>query len=749
MSTQQPLLDTFDRLLAEQTPNFLRLYVNPFVAQACLCLGRYVQDTWHAGTTPAPLFQSFLANSFDEALSGAIKLARFSLAAEGRPSAGLVIDPEDRLGPLASLTIEGQGRIDFIPDLYVVRTWEPGTGDLRRFGFIVLVAPAQAAAEPALGALAVGQGPTPLLIFCVDRLALVRHRAQAAMSSGAVCNQVAHSRWDGSGEPSGRLGRAVPPPARHPMAHRSKLRPDIVVFDESFVRKDVPFGAFTARKALYDHWNKPGLWTFHSTTFQPNSVSSLHLVRCLQQDDPDFFLRLKPQLEHVAQDRAYRKSVFARQYSPSLARTTAAVGWDVPGIRAAGHYVSVQGRQVFDAVAGVACSIRGHNPPGYRHEMEKLAGPWDHRQAAARRLEQLTGLGHLVPAVSGASAVENALRLGLAAQLPKKYVLAFSGGFGGKTLLALTGTAQSSYKRGLDPLYENVLYIDPFRDSALADLEAALDRYPVGVVQLELIQAVGGVRAVPEHVVRYLQAHKRRRDYLLFVDEVQTGMYRTGPFIRSRELGIEPDLLTLGKGASDMMFPFAVTLYSERVREKLAARKADLPELLRQRCDYEWGYKTLVNVLDRAAEVGAAQKVREAGALFSELLSAGLSSCRAVRDVRVFGLLIGIELEVRRRPLRWLKKQAGSLYVMNLLRHKPWPALVGYCQYEPHVLKLTPPLSISLEEIHRLCEALTAVLRRRTYKLLPPLVGALARSSIKAKWEAYRDRRASRECLER
>ncbi len=51
------------------------------------------------------------------------------------------------------------------------------------------------------------------------------------------------------------------------------------MFDESFVNRDVPFGAFTARQALYDHWNRPGKTTFHSTTYQPNTISSLHFMQ--------------------------------------------------------------------------------------------------------------------------------------------------------------------------------------------------------------------------------------------------------------------------------------------------------------------------------------------------------------------------------------------------------------------------------------------------------------------------------------
>jgi acetylornithine/succinyldiaminopimelate/putrescine aminotransferase len=700
MSISHPLFDTWDELLREQTPNFLRLYLNPFVAQTCLCLSRYVEETWGAAASPG--HQSFLANSFDEALSGAIKLARFSADLEGRPKTGMVIDHEGRLGPLASVALEGRGRIDFIPDIVVVKNEDEAPPFERGVGFVVLFA-SEGRPLPDLGRLG-----SPLLIVCMDRAGLLHCRREPA-------------------EPWG------------------KLRPDVVVFDESFVHRDVPFGAFTARKALYDHWNRPEYSTFHSTTYQPNAVSTLHFMKCLERDDPEFHAQLSPELTRAAGDRVYRKSLLSRLYSPSLVRASAAVGWDTVDVRAAGHYVTVKGRRVFDGVAGVACSIRGHNPAGYRQEIERLSGVGDYHRATAERLEGLTGLGNLVPAVSGASAVENALRMGLAAQFPKKYVLALRGGFGGKTLLALTGTANGFYKARLDPLYQNVVYVDPFSDSAVEDLDAVLRQYPVGVVQLELIQAVGGVRAVPERVIQYLNEEKHRRDYLLFVDEVQTGMYRTGPFVRSKEAGIEPDLLTVGKGTSDMMFPFAVTLYSDRVRERLAAMKVDIPEALRRRCDYEFGYKTLLNVLQRAEETRLPEQARESGALFAKLLAEKLSGCKAVREVRAFGLLIGIEMDTARWPRRWFSKQAGSVYVLNLLRHRPFPVFVGYCQYEPYVLKLTPPLTITTEEAGCVCDAIVAVLRRPPHKLLPPLFGALVRSFVKGKWQAYWNARANRE----
>src|SRR5262245_39534413 len=113
MDSKHAIFDTWDQLVGEQIPNFLRLYLSPFVVQTCLALDRYVQETWFAGESPGlhrrlASYQSFLANSFDEAMSGAIKLSRYSADLEGRPKAGLLFDPEDRLGPLASVSLNGQ-----------------------------------------------------------------------------------------------------------------------------------------------------------------------------------------------------------------------------------------------------------------------------------------------------------------------------------------------------------------------------------------------------------------------------------------------------------------------------------------------------------------------------------------------------------------------------------------------------------------------------------------------------------------
>src|SRR5262249_35469898 len=270
---------------------------------------------------------------------------------------------------------------------------------------------------------------------------------------------------------------------------------------------------------------------------------------------PGFFASLSEELCRIHSDLQFRADVFRRAYSPSLAKAIGMTGFETASVRAAGPFVHVGGRKVFDPVSGGGCSVRGHNPPTYVTEVEALDDPEACRLELESRLRDLTGLGHVVPAVSGASAVENGLKIALVAQSPRRHILALKAGFGGKTLLALTVTCSAASQDHLEPLYADVQYVDPFAPDALAQLNAALTAHRVAVVQLELIQAVGGVRPVPEAVVRHLAEGRKRHGYLLLVDEVQTGMFRTGPFALSGAMGLRPDLLVTGKGTSDMMFP--------------------------------------------------------------------------------------------------------------------------------------------------------------------------------------------------
>jgi acetylornithine/succinyldiaminopimelate/putrescine aminotransferase len=733
MHQPPPLSETYEQMIREQEPNFLRLYLNPHVAQTCFCLDRYVRTTWtktpsSAGDTDGrgEDCQSFLANGLDEAISGAIKLARYNRRSTGAGCTALVLDSVDRLMDFASTQLASGASVRFLPGIRVIGknelSREPGAfwpenaakngqAEYGAMGLspLVFVAGANELFEKHAQTIRqLVQRHAPVVITCVDRESLAVLRT----GSSSILREIV---------------------------------PDIIVFDESFVDHAVPWSAFSARKSLFACWNRPGKATFHSTTFQPNTISTLHFMRSLVKADPDLYVRHRALFQWSLTDISLQGDWFRRHYNPSLYRLIRATGFYASGVRAAGSFAVVNGRPIFDAVSGVACSFRGHNPVSYADEMKtleaaSLEGDTVHTSRSAdaesacegelrQRLQNLTGLEFFVPALSGATAVENGLKLGLVAQFPRSHILALKAGFGGKTLLALAGTANPAYKERLDPLYPDVHYVDPFAPDAESQIESVLEKHPVAVVQMELIQAVGGLRRVPENVIRQLDSGRSRWGYLLLVDEVQTGVYRTGPFTMSQSIGLLPDFLLLGKATTDMMFPCALTLFSSKVRAMLDRHGSDLAGSIKKRYGYEHAYRTVVNVLRLGEKMNMSRRVADSSALFAELLEAGLASSKIVREVRVFGLLIGIELDTRRWPQRWLHKRLSSFYLFSMLRHEHFPFLAGFCQYEANVLKITPPLNASLNEIRQACATIVDVLNRPLRMVLAAGLGGLIKSS--------------------
>jgi acetylornithine/succinyldiaminopimelate/putrescine aminotransferase len=700
------VLDTCRRMIDERQPNFLRLYLNPAVGGACLLLNRLVSRTF-----PCVLFREpdpvFLATSGEEALSGALKLARFTVCNSAESSAGesrvreqvLLLDPQSRFPDFAALPFVSGAALPLIPE---VRVWN-GNGDPEELsrtwagGIVVLAFDNIRSVAPGI-ARAVQQlirRPGLLVIIAVTRESLPHWELISRQD-------VAAGDW-------------------------SSLCPDIVVFDDSFTGGTVPFGAFVARQDIYRPWMRGKRSTFHSTTFQPNTLSCRQFLACCRVADPEWFDRQRPDLKRLEASVEALHQVYRTLFSPSLSRLIRKVRFDRDRMTASGHEFRVGRKGYFDGVAGVACSLRGHNPPTLVEEVlaSRRSGV-DARADVSRRLTQATGLTHVIPATSGATAVETALRLALAAQYPRTHVLVLSGGYAGKTLLALTGTTRAWYREQVGPLYPHVVICDPFAPDAIERLRAVLESVPVAVVQTELIQGVGGVRELPPDVVNFLHQQREHYGYLLFVDEIQTGMFRTGPLLMSESCRLMPDLVTIGKATSDMVFPMSLTLCSEAVVRSAGENAPQSTTRLLQRAGCESGWHVLRNALERAEQQNLPEQVRSAGEQLLVSLRRELAGCRMVRDIRGRGLLIGIELNRRSLAFRMLGPAVSRLYLLELLKHRERPLLMGFCQFEPHVFKLTPPLSITGDEIRDVSCTLRDVLHRSVLKVAASGLKALA-----------------------
>lgn len=710
------VLETCDRIIRLKIPNLLRLYLNPFVAQTCVALSEIVHTAWPETRRFGPR-PSFLANSGEEALSGALKLARFTLNSrqnqagqlQKNPNA-ILIDDLQRFHGFASTTVKGTSgddqRIDFIPGVEVVSSEAFCDGDKSNAS-----AGVGTAGIVVISTIAVS---TNLTALC--------EQIKAFQQRGGLLIVCLTADW----EASRLIG-----PAEHVDADsraQEAIVPDIVVFDQSFTNHSVPFGAFSATAEVYSQWTVKGMATFHSTTYQPNTISTMHFLKCLEENSPTLFSRIQHQLKTLLVDHHELRKTFRSLFSPALSRLISASGFQDDDVTASGHFIRVGSRRLFDGVGGVACSLRGHNPDKWVPEMEALSRHPRLHSELSERLHGLTGLRHFVPAVSGGSTVEQALKLALIAQAPRRTVVALQGGFGGKTLFALTGTAKEFYKRQLDPLYQHVRYVDAFASNAVEMLQRVVAENDVAVIQLELVQGVGGVREIPAPLLSAIQAIREERGVLVFVDEIQTGMFRTGPFVRSRHLRFQPDLLTIGKGTSDMMFPFAMTLFSDRIQYLLSQRKTELPEKMKFRAQFEVGYRSVLNTLRQAESDDLSASVEAAGQQFADSLRRHLGRLPIVRDIRVFGLLIGIELDLKNSLVKKLGLNAAQLYLAQMLNHRKFPLLMGYCQYEPHILKFTPPLSVTSEEIEQACGTIADTLASSTVQLIGTGVKALWRS---------------------
>ena len=179
-------------------------------------------------------------------------------------------------------------------------------------------------------------------------------------------------------------------------------------------------------------------------------------------------------------------------------------------------------------------------------------------------------------------------------------------------------------------------------------------------------------------------------------------MYRTGPFVRSRALGLTPDLLLLGKGTSDMIFPFALTLYSDAVADRLAGSRADA-----DRCD-QAAFRLRAGVSDGRQPPPPRRTDRPD--------PTGRGGGRVVppRARRGPGVLPdrarcpGLRPADRRRarhaamaPAMAREATRGTLAGRPCSDIPRFPVLAGFCQYEPNVLKITPPLDARPDEILR------------------------------------------------
>lgn len=243
-------------------------------------------------------------------------------------------------------------------------------------------------------------------------------------------------------------------------------------------------------------------------------------------------------------------------------------------VRGKGTYVwDADNKQYLDFVGGIAACSLGHCNESLVQVLEEQAKTLWHvsnlywikpQVELAEKLALITGLDKVFFCNSGTEANEAALKLTrkyFYRQKQNKYeIISFSNSFHGRTLGALSATGQTKYQEGFEPMMKGFVYAE-YND--ISSVEAVITENTAAIV-VEIIQGEGGVLPAELNFLRGLRKICDREELLLIVDEVQTGVGRTGKFLACQLYDIKADIVTMAKGLGGGI-PIGATLATEKV----------------------------------------------------------------------------------------------------------------------------------------------------------------------------------------
>ena len=372
-----------------------------------------------------------------------------------------------------------------------------------------------------------------------------------------------------------------------------------------------------------------------------------------------------------------------RRYPVSLVRGEGSRVWDA------------EGRQYLDLFPGWGCNILGYSPPSVVEAIQEQAAKLIHvpntwyieQQGRFAEFLCSRSFGKAFFCNSGAEANEAAIKLARlhGSDQGRFRIITFERGFHGRTLGALTATAQPKYHEGLGPLMAG------FRYAAMDDLEGVaklVDDETCGIM-IEPIQGEGGVR-IPDP--EFLQGLRRICDdngLLLIFDEVQTGMGRTGEWFGYQQTDIQPDVMTMAKGIAGGVACGAMITRNEFAGDLRPGMHAST-----------FGGNSLAMAAGLATgetieRDGLLQATRDNADYVRATLEAACEDLPIVKELRICGMMIGIDLTVSSTPAVGKAMDRGVL--LNATQDT--------------VVRLLPAMNISREELDEGLEVVIEVLK--------------------------------------
>jgi acetylornithine aminotransferase len=358
-----------------------------------------------------------------------------------------------------------------------------------------------------------------------------------------------------------------------------------------------------------------------------------------------------------------------------------------------------EGRKYLDGLSGIAVNGLGHNHPVLVPALQAQAARLIHvsnlfrvpeQEAAAERVCRIASMDNAFFANSGAEANEAAIKLarlhGHQRGIDNATIVVMEKAWHGRTLATLSATGSRKAQAGFEPLMGGFLRV-PYDD--IAAIERIADNRSIVAVLLEVLQGEGGINVAHMEYLRQLRALCDQRQWLLMIDEVQSGIGRTGKWFAHQWAGITPDVMTLAKGLGSGV-PIGACLAKGVAAKVFKAGNHGTT--------FGGGPLVCVAAL-KTLEIIEKDGLLDHAAKMGELIMSGLrrelAGVAGVKEIRGMGLMMGIELD---RPCGDIVKRAlDAGLVCNVTAER--------------VIRLLPPLVIREAEAKQLVSILAPVVR--------------------------------------
>ncbi|MCW8040774.1 MULTISPECIES: aspartate aminotransferase family protein [Acinetobacter] len=371
-------------------------------------------------------------------------------------------------------------------------------------------------------------------------------------------------------------------------------------------------------------------------------------------------------------------------------------------VRGRGSYLYTEdGTEYFDALTGIAVCGLGHAHPAITEAIADQAAtlihtsnifevPW--QTAAAQKLAEAAGMEEVFFSNSGAESNEGAIKIarkfGHMQGVANPKIIVADHSFHGRTLATLSATGNKKVQEGFAPLVEGFIRV-PFGDIEAIE-EAAINHPDIVAILVEPIQGEGGVNTAPQGF-SYLEEIRQicnQHNWLMMLDEVQTGNGRTGKYFAYQHTSIIPDVLTTAKGLGNG-FPIGAVMTQGRGVGVLTAGNHGSTY-----SGTPLGSRVVYTVIDTIQKENLVANAAEKGAYIVQQLSEKLAEQNVT--VRGFGLMIGIELPKACGELVEIARDQYHL-IINITAGS--------------VIRLLPALNITQEQADQLIERIVTMVK--------------------------------------